>query len=82
MPQIKDFTLSKIIEFAQEKVDIHNYLPDFEDDPTPNRVWFCNLGTNRMWYLYSEHSCRRRLRQIYWRKDVRKRKACPHEEKF
>ena len=48
VPQIKDFTFSKIIKFSKEKVGIHNYLPDFEDDPTPNRVWFCNLGTNRM----------------------------------
>ena len=40
MPQIKDFTLSKIIELAQEKVDIHNYLPDYEDDPTPTEYGF------------------------------------------
>ena len=48
IPQIKELTLSKIIEFSQEMVDVHNYLPDFNDDPTPKRVWFCNLGNNKI----------------------------------
>ena len=43
VPQYKDFKVRDLIRFAESKLDIDKYLPEYSYHKEPNREWLCNI---------------------------------------
>ena len=45
VPQIEGLRLENIVEFADKRINIKEYLPTFKNQKKlPDRSWVCNLG--------------------------------------
>ena len=42
--QLKSLIINEIIYFAETKVDIRSYVPEYDYSKSPNRDWFWNIG--------------------------------------
>ena len=43
VPQYKGLKAGYLIRFAESKLDIYKYLPEYSYDEEPNREWLCNI---------------------------------------
>lgn len=43
IPHLKGLTVQNLLDFSEDKVDIHSYLPKYEYKKLPNREWLANI---------------------------------------
>ena len=43
VPHLKGLTVEDLLVFGQLKVNLNDYLPDYEYHKLPNRQWLCNM---------------------------------------